>query len=134
ISGKAAGAGFGELARAAMAAGRVVKSGGRIILLSQVPAVSGEGSDLVRQAEDPERALKTLRKRKLLDPAPAFLGAHAAQDVQLYLLSGLPEETAEELFATPLEDVRQVQRLVDHGGSTLVLADADKTMAVVDAS
>jgi nickel-dependent lactate racemase len=134
IRGKAGSAGFGELARAAMAAGRVVKSGGRIILLSQVPAVSGEGSDLVRQAEDPEGALKTLRKSKLLDPAPAFLWAHAAQDVQLYLLSGLPEETAEELFATPLEDVRQVQRLVDRGGSTLLLADADKTMAVLDAS
>jgi nickel-dependent lactate racemase len=134
ISGKAGTAGFAELARAAMTAARVVKSGGRIILLSQVPAVSGEGSELVRQAEDPERALKTLRKSKLLDPAAAFLWAHAAQDLQIYLLSGLPEETAEELFATPLEDVSQVQRLMDRGGSNLVLADAHKTMAVLDAS
>jgi nickel-dependent lactate racemase len=134
ISGQTGSAGFGELARAAMAAGRVVKSGGRIILLSQVPAVSGEGSELVRQAGDAERALKTLRKSKLLDPASAFLWGHAAQDLQIYLLSGLPEETAEELFATPLEDVSQVQRLVDRGGSTLVLPDAHKTMAVLDAS
>jgi nickel-dependent lactate racemase len=134
ISGKAGRVGFDELARAAIAAARVVKTGGRIILLSQVPAVSGEGSELVRQAGDPERALKTLRKSKLQDPAAAFLWGHAAQDLQIYLLSGLPEETVEELFATPLEDVNQVQRLVDRGGSTLVLADADKTMAVLDGS
>jgi hypothetical protein len=132
IAGISGQAGFRELAEAAMAAARVVRQGGRIILLSQMPAVSGEGYDLLRQAEDPEGALKTLRKSTLLDPAAAFLWASAAQDQQIYLLSGLPEATVEELFATPLEDVAQVQRLVERGGSNLVLADANKTMAVLD--
>jgi nickel-dependent lactate racemase len=134
INGPAERAGFPELARAAMAAARVVRQGGRIVLLSQAPAVRGEGCELLRQAEDPELALKTLRKSKLLDPTAAFLWASAAQDRQIYLLSGLPEETVEELFATPLGDAAQVQRLVERGGSYLMLADADKSMAVLEAS
>jgi hypothetical protein len=47
------------------------------------------------------------------------------------LLSALPAETAEALFATQMEHARQVQRLIDAGGNCLVLPDAHRLLAVV---
>jgi hypothetical protein len=46
------------------------------------------------------------------------------------LLSGLPAEAVEALFTTPMQHARQVQRLLDAGGSCLVLPDAHKLLAV----
>jgi hypothetical protein len=43
----------------------------------------------------------------------------------------LPEETVEELFATPLHDARQLQRLLDSCDSCLFLPDAHKMLALV---
>jgi hypothetical protein len=47
------------------------------------------------------------------------------------LLSGLPSETAEGLFTTPIEHARQVQRLIDAGGSCLILPEAHKLLVTV---
>jgi len=86
--------------------------------------------DLLRQAEDPDAALRLLREHKMPDPAAAFQWASAAQQATIYLLSGLPAESAEELFTIPLENGGQVQRLVSGGGACVLLPDADKTLAV----
>ena len=58
----------------------------------------------------------------------------AAQRARIYLLSGLPEATAEELFVTPMEQAGQLQRLVSSEGSYLLLEDADKVLPVVRVS
>ena len=50
---------------------------------------------------------------------------------QIYLLSALPEATAEELFATPMEHASQLQRLLRGAGSYLLLEDADKALPAV---
>src|SRR5205807_646069 len=89
------------------------------------------GAELLRGEEDPDRALARLRQEKPPDLAAAFQWASAAQQATLYLLSGLPAETAEELFTIPLENAAQVQRLLNTGGSVLVLRDAHKTLAVL---
>jgi hypothetical protein len=62
---------------------------------------------------------------------PALRWASATAAARVYLLSGLPGETVEELSATPLEDAGQVQRLIDAGGSCLFLGDAHKALAVL---
>jgi nickel-dependent lactate racemase len=124
---------FADLGRAAAAASRVVKSGGRIILLTAAAPTLGAGAELLRQADDPGRALDLLMLNKPADLAGAFQWAHACQHAGLYLLSGLPGEVVEEMFATPLDHPRQVQRLVATGGACLFLRDAHKTMAVVGA-
>src|SRR5262249_4548656 len=130
ISGDSVQRDFAALARAVAAAARVVKSRGRIVLLSRAKPTLGPGVELLRQTEDLERALNLLRQKKPPDLAAAFQWASAAQQASLLLLSELPAETVEELFATPLEHVGQVQRLVNSGGKVLVLPDAHKTMAV----
>jgi nickel-dependent lactate racemase len=121
---------FADLASALACAGRVVKPQGRIVLLSRANPDLGTGAELVRQADDPEHALAVLRQQTPADMAAAFQWATAVQRASVYLLSGLPDETAEELFTTPLEHASQVQRLLDTDGTCVFLADAHKSLAV----
>lgn len=122
---------FADLARALACAARVVQPGGRIVLLSGATPALGPGAELLRQAEDPEQALALLRQQKPPDLAAALLWAEAARQAQIYLLSGLPQETAEALFTVPLDHAGQVQRLLDAEGTCLVLEDGHKVMAVL---
>jgi nickel-dependent lactate racemase len=122
--------GFTQLSEALACAARVVKPGGRIILLTQAEPALSAGIEFLREAEDPGGALSLLRRHALPDMAAVFQWASAAQRATIYLLSHLPAETAEELFTVPLEHVSQVQRLLQGAGPFLFLADAHKTMAV----
>jgi hypothetical protein len=90
--------------------------------------------DFLRQMESAENALALLRKHTLADPASAFLWATAARRASIYLLSRVPVDMVEELFATPLENASQVQRLLDGKGKCLIIPDAHKSLAVVEAS
>jgi hypothetical protein len=131
VSGIPARETFAHLAEALAAASRVVRSEGRIILLTSAAPTLGPGAQLLRQADDATLALAQLHENKPADMAAAFQWAHACQQAGIYILSGLPGEVVEELFATPLEEVSQVQRLVASGESCLFLPDAHKTLAVL---
>jgi len=48
------------------------------------------------------------------------------------LLSGLPADVAEELFASPLDEVQQAVRILNEEGPHLILEDAHKTLAVLE--
>jgi nickel-dependent lactate racemase len=132
LSGDPAHHSFADLAAALSSAARVVQPNGRIVLLTQARPDLGPGVDVLLDEENPGRALHRLRKQSSLEAAPALQWAHAARQAHIYLLSKLPGETVEDLFATPLEQVGQVQRLLDAGGTCLVLEDAHKTLAVVE--
>jgi nickel-dependent lactate racemase len=121
---------FADLAEAAACAARVVKADGRIIILSEADPQLGAGAALVREAADPEQALKGLRRNTPTDMIASFQWASAAQRARIYLHSRLPDETAEELFAVPLDRAGQVQRLLSPGERFLILEDAHKTLAV----
>jgi nickel-dependent lactate racemase len=132
VSGNPAGHDFADLARALACAARVVRPQGHIVLMTQAQPALGPSAELLRQADDPAQALAALRHDHQADLAAAFQWANAAQQAHIYLLSGYPAETAEELFAAPLENAGQVQRLLDAAGSCLVLQDAHKTLAVLE--
>jgi nickel-dependent lactate racemase len=121
---------FADMAEALACAARVVKPQGRIALLTRAEPTLRAGAEVLREADDPGRALKDLQQSLPVDLGPAFQWASAAQRATIYLLSQLPTETAEELFTVPLDHPGQVQRLIDSGQSCLFLADAHKTMAV----
>jgi nickel-dependent lactate racemase len=123
---------FADLARALITAARVVQPNGKIVLLTGASPELGAASALLRRAEDPGQALEVLRQQKPADMAAAYQWASAAQKASIYLLSGIPSETAEELFAIPLEHAGQVQRLLSDTASCLLLPDAHKTLAVLD--
>jgi nickel-dependent lactate racemase len=121
---------FADLASAALCAARVVAPGGRVALLADAAPVLGPGSEVLLAADEPRLALAALHKAALPGSAAAVLWAHAAGEARLSVLGGWPGATVEELFATPLADASQVQRLISAANSCLVLEDAHRMMAV----
>jgi nickel-dependent lactate racemase len=132
VSGEPGRHSFAELARAAACACRVVKAGGRIVLLSASEPALGEAVAVLRQAEDAGQALQAVhRQDRAADQEAAFQWASAIEQAHVYLLSHLSSDITEELFATPLEHAGQVQRLLGAGLSCVFLPDAHKGLAVV---
>ncbi len=126
VSGDPARQTFADLAAAAASAARVVQPDGRIILLSQArPDLAAEAETPLR-ADDASEALSRLRRKTTLAQAPALRWAEAACRARVSLLSGLEDQTVEDLFATPLQNGGQAQRLLDAGGTCLFLEDAHK--------
>jgi nickel-dependent lactate racemase len=123
---------FEDIAHAFFTATRVVKPGGRIALLCDAAPVPSHSFGLLRQREDAAAGLQLIMKEKPSDLAAGFMWASAARDARLYLLSGLPSETVEELFATPLVHAHEVQKLLAGGATCLLLPDAHKTLALVE--
>jgi hypothetical protein len=72
-----------------------------------------------------------LRGKHTVELVPVLHWASAACHANINLQSGLADETVEELFATPLHEAREVQRLLDAGGSCLFLPDAHKCLAII---
>ncbi|MBN9118291.1 MAG: DUF2088 domain-containing protein [Planctomycetes bacterium] len=122
---------FLDLAQAAATAARVVKKGGRIALLTTAAPDLGPGAQLLRTLDDPTGAKRLLDKEKPDDWAAAALWAFAAKRASIFLASGYPDEVAEELFATPIHTPSEAQRLIDTGGSVLLIPDAHKTTVTV---
>jgi nickel-dependent lactate racemase len=125
---------FDDLARAFACAARVVKPGGKIVLLSDAQPILGQEADWLRRADEPGTVLNALLQHKAPDQQGIFLWASAAQQATLYLMSKLSTEIAEELFTVPIQNADEVQRLVAGNGFCLILPDAHKTMAVLGAS
>jgi hypothetical protein len=122
---------FADLAAAAACAARVVEPGGRIILLSRTPQTMTDESARLLKADDAQSALDRLDGQPTVEQLPAWRWAGAANRARLYLLSGFEDQVIEDLFATPLQNGAQVQRLLDSGGSILILDDAHKARVVV---
>lgn len=122
---------FAVLAAALASAARVVQPGGRIALLSQAEPVLGPEANMLRNADDPREILKQLHNTQTAELAPVLRWAAAAVQARIYLLSRLPDDRVEEMFATPLGVAREVQRLLDAGGTCLFLPDAHKMLVVV---
>jgi nickel-dependent lactate racemase len=132
ISGDPGRCGFAEMATALACAARVVRSGGRVILLTEGVPSLGEGAMILREADEPQQAFTMLAERNPPDRAAALQWATATAQARMYILSGLPAETVEELFATPLEHADQVQRLLQGEGTVLFLQDAHKAVVEVE--
>ncbi len=132
LSGDPARHTFAALAAAFACAARVVQPGGRIVLLTQASPTLGAEANQLRAADDPRTVLHQLRGKHTLELVPVLQWAAAASHANINLLCGLPDEAVEELFATPLHQAREVQRLLDAGGSCLFLPDAHKMLAVVE--
>lgn len=120
-----------EVARAAFAAARVVRPGGAVAVLTEAAPALGPSFEVFRRHDEPGAALKELLRDRPADLSAGFMWASAAARARLYLHSGLPAEIVEEIYATPLENIGQVRRLLAAGASCLYLPDAHKALAVV---
>ena len=108
-------------ARALDAARRLVSRGGRIVALSDLAGSPPPGLAELARAEEPADVLKSLRQFRPPDLLAATAWATAAARARVYLLSGLPDETAEDLFCVPLSDA---------GEAAKILAKAESVAAV----
>ena len=63
--------------------------------------------------------------------AALFDTSDAAKRASIFLASGYPDDVAEGLFATPIRTPSEVQRLIDTGGTVLLIPDAHKTTVTV---
>jgi nickel-dependent lactate racemase len=122
---------FADLARALACASCVLVPEGRIVLLNAGSPALGPGASVLRQADTATEALRLLKHQVHADLPAAFQWASAAKGANLYILSDLASDVVEELFATPLDNASQVQRLLGDG-RCLFLPDADKSLVVVD--
>ncbi|MBP3957965.1 DUF2088 domain-containing protein [Gemmata sp. G18] len=131
VSGEPGNVTFSDLAKAAATAARAVKKGGRIALLTTAAPDLGPGAELLRKLDGPAGAKKFLAREKPEDWAAASLWVYAAKSASLFLASGYPDAVAEELFATPIRTQSEAQRLIDTGGTVLLIPDAHKAMITV---
>jgi nickel-dependent lactate racemase len=132
LTGDPAGHTFADWAAAVAAAARVVEPNGRVVLLTQGKPALGPATDALRNNDEPEQVVKHVRRQPTPELLPALQWADAASRARLYVLSGLANETVEELFATPLQQAGQVQRLLDDSRSCLFVEDAHRALAVVE--
>jgi len=123
--------GIDALARAAFTASRVVKSGGSIVLLSSGPVTLGPAFEMLRRHESADDARRVLEEEKSIDLSAGYQWLAAVGASRVYLLSGLEDDVAEELFAVPMQHAEQTQRLLGSGATCVLLPDADKTLAIV---
>jgi nickel-dependent lactate racemase len=130
VSGDPARQSFADLAAALACAASAVQPQGRIILLSQTGQL-GSAADMLLQADDPAELLRQLHGKQTLELALVIQWARAVSQARVSWLCDLPPDTVEELFVTPLENPRQVQRLIDASPSCLVVPDAHKAMIVL---
>ena len=117
-----------------MATGRrALEPNGRLVLLTTAAPPLDDSGDLLLKVDEPATALKRIAKAKPVDAMPGTFWAYAAKKARLFVASGWPDALVEELFATPIADAAEVQRLIDAAGSVLFLPDAHKTFVEVGA-
>ena len=116
---------LGAMAGALAKATRWVRPGGHVVLVG--PCSAGDGLGLARQwlhdADTPAMLLKALRSHPAPEAATVGPLAAAALHAHLYLVSELPGPGVEDLFITPLDDVRALARLVTRHESCAVIMD-----------
>jgi nickel-dependent lactate racemase len=122
---------FADLAAAAGEASKVVAPGGRVILVTEAKPALDAAAEVLLRSDDPQLALAALRKANLPTGGPAMAWARAAAHARVSLYSGLAGEVVEELFATPLDDVAQVGRLLAAGGDCVVLQDGHRALTAL---
>jgi nickel-dependent lactate racemase len=133
LSGDPSRHGFADLAAALANAAAAVRAGGRIVVLTQAAPDLGDDAAPLLGAEDAAAVASALGPKPAADQVAAARWARAVSHARVALLSGLCDETAEELFVTPLENASQAQRLLT-GGSALFLTDAHRSLAVIEPS
>jgi nickel-dependent lactate racemase len=129
IEGDASQQTWDHVARAIAAAAEAVAEDGAIAVCCDLEAEPGPGVQTLGQTDDPERALRRIRKSHPPDLEVAARLARAMQRAKLYLLSHLDETVVEELGIAPVASPAEVVRLAGRHKSCILLADAQHALA-----
>ncbi len=124
-------ASWNDVGMAVDVARSVVEHGGKIIVLSDLQSPPGAGIEQLRGQPSPRAALQPLREQAPPDLQAASQWAAAADWARIYLLSKLDADLVEELFAVPLRDVVEVERLLATIEECAVITSAQSTFAEI---
>lgn len=125
------GQGWEQLGTALSTARNLVAAGGKIVILSGLNEPPGDGMKIVQAAESARDAMKPLRLETPPDLIPASQLATAVDWANVYLLSELDGDVVEDLFVVPLENEREVERLLQSDENCAILAGAQHTYGQV---
>ena len=131
VDADAGGTTWDQIGAALQTARNLVQRGGKIVLITNHSADPSEGFEFLRQSETPREALRPLRIESPPDLIPASRLASAADWATVYLLSRLSSDVVESLSMTPLASEAEAARLLDRGGSCLLLEGAQHTFGYV---
>jgi nickel-dependent lactate racemase len=124
IDATAATMGWNQLGAALATARNLVTRGGAIVVLSEFSAELDAGMELLRESRAAKDALQPIRRISPPDMVPALQLAMTADWARIYFLSRLNGDVVEELFMTPLDTPREVERLLAGGESCVILNSA----------
>ncbi|MDA1214219.1 MAG: lactate racemase domain-containing protein [Planctomycetota bacterium] len=131
VDADAAGHGWQQVGQALETAQRLVSRHGTIVVLSQIEEMPGDGLKLLTGRRKASESLRTLRKQLPPDLVSTSQLIHAVDWARVYLMSRLPGDLVEELFVTPVETDREVERLLAGSGSISFIASAQHTFGHV---
>lgn len=117
-----------DLATALETATRLVRVGGKIVLLAKLMDVQpGQALRRIAELDDPRQGLTALRglKREPDYPVARRL-VKALAHADIYLYSELEPEFVESLGLIPLDDPSDARRLVERCGSCIMISPAER--------
>lgn len=123
---------FSLVVEALFRASQAVHQGGSVAILSEAGGILPAGADLVSQADSAIAALSQLRQHPEIDRLPWWYLARALEQCKAYLSSNLKQDLVESLFIIPLDDHRQVQNLIDHAKSVMLVEGVDRCLIELD--
>jgi nickel-dependent lactate racemase len=131
VDADSSGHGWDQVGAALATARNLVEKGGKIVLLSELQAEPEIGVEIIRQNRSPRAALAPIRKQAPVDMLAATQFATTADWARVYLVSGLPPGMVDELFMVPVENEREVVKLLGEGESCVILESAQHTYGTV---
>lgn len=131
VDADSAGHGWDQIGAALATARSLVAKGGKIVILSELDREPEIGMEIIRRSQTPREALKPIRKQAPVDMIPATQFAMAADWARVYLMSKLPGAMVEDLFMVPLENERELGKLLANDGSCVILESAQHTYGEV---
>ena len=123
---------FDDLATGLETAKRLVRRGGKIVVLSQVGGNPGPSLRRLRGAENPRSGLNRLRGREADADFPvARQIAEAAAWADIYLHGALDSDLVEDLGLIVVDRPVEAQKLASASPSSILISQADRTRAIV---
>ncbi len=117
-----------DLGDALAAATRLVRRGGKIVVLARIDGTIGPAVRRLAGVENPKAALNRLRGHESeSDYVAARQIATSLAWADLYLYSGLDADTVEDLAIIPLARPEEARKLANSAASLIVLNDAERT-------
>lgn len=131
VEADSAGHGWDQVGAALSTARNLVEKGGKIVLLCELDAEPEIGIEIIRQNRSPRAALAPIRKQSPVDMLAATQFAMTADWARVFFVSKLPTGMVDELFMVPVENERELAKLLGGSESCVILESAQHTYGTV---